>query len=71
MTLEDLIIRAHSLEETIRDAAPAARLEFQPEFSRVLQRIRRVGGNVPANLRALEYALGDELTESQFDNMPV
>lgn len=71
MTLEDLITRAHTLEMTIRGATPATRLDLQPEFNRVLHRIRHAGGQIPAHLRRLDQVLGDELTESRFDNMPV
>ncbi len=71
MTLEDLIIRAHKLETKIHEAAPSTRLDLQPEFDSALKHIRLAGGQIPPRLRRLEQTLGDELTESRFDNMPV
>ncbi|WP_283967647.1 hypothetical protein [Tritonibacter sp. AK171] len=71
MTTEQLMKRACHLEKQIRTASEVARLDLQPEFSRVLQHIKAAGESVPGHLRRTEQALNDELVERQFDNMPV
>jgi len=71
MTTEQLIERACHLEKAIRTAPEMDRLEFQPEFTRVMTRIKASGTPVPAHLRRTEQVLIDELVESQFDNMPI
>ena len=59
------------LEGRIGRAGPGARLDLQPEFSRVLESLSRDGVTVPRRLKQLEAALVDEAIEARFDNMPV
>lgn len=68
---QDLISVAEQLEQQIAGAQGPARLAMQPEFARVLDRMRTAGIKVPSRLRQLEDRLGDEMVEDQFDNMPV
>ena len=68
---QDLIDVAEHLEQKIMCAGGSDRLALQPEFARVLDRIRAAGLKVPSRLRQLEDRLGDEMVEDQFDNMPV
>jgi len=68
---QDLISVAEQLEQQIVGATGSARLSMQPEFARVLDRMRAAGIKVPSRLRQLEDRLGDEMVEDQFDNMPV
>lgn len=71
MTMEQLLERACLLEKKIRVAPECDRLDYQPEFDRVLGRIKAAGLQVPAHLRRTELALMEEMIERQFDNMPV
>ena len=71
MTVKDMLITAETMEKQIESANALARLAIQPEFHRLLQRIRADGGKVPFRLRRLEAMLCEEATEAQFDNMPV
>jgi hypothetical protein len=71
MTVQDMLTTAEAMEKRIESADASARLALQPEFHRILQRIRADGGKVPFRLRRLEAMLCEEATEAQFDNMPV
>lgn len=71
MTMDQLMERACRLEEQIRSAVDADRMALQPEFNRILNRIKDAGGAIPGHLRRTEQVLLDELVETQFDNMPV
>ncbi|KUP92302.1 hypothetical protein [Tritonibacter horizontis] len=71
MTTEQLLERACRLEQEIRSAPEIGRLDFAPEFSKVMTRIRASGMHVPGHLRRTEEVLHDELVETHFDNMPV
>jgi hypothetical protein len=67
----ELLHVAESLEIKIIAADPPDQLVFQPEFNRVLNRIRAAGLPVPHRLRRLDALLMDELLERSFDNVPV
>lgn len=71
MTAQELMKTAVKLETRIEGADPSVRLALQPEFHKVLQRLRAEGEAVPFRLRRLEAVLCDEATEARFDNMPV
>jgi hypothetical protein len=71
MTMDQLMERACRLEQQIRNAVDADRMALQPEFNRILNRIKDAGGVIPGHLRRTEQVLRDELVETQFDNMPV
>jgi len=71
MTTEQLIERACLLEQKIRATPELGRLDLQPEFTRVMNRLKATGVQVPAHLKRTEQVLNDEMIESQFDNMPV
>ncbi|MGR3678377.1 MAG: hypothetical protein ACU0AZ_10380 [Paracoccaceae bacterium] len=67
----ELLHVAESLEIKIIAADPPDQLVFQPEFNRVLNRLRAAGLPVPHRLRRLDALLMDELLERSFDNVPV
>lgn len=71
MTTQDLMTAAEQLERKISGANLAQRLELQPQFSKVLERLQAEGQQVPLRLRRLDAALCDEAVEARFDNMPV
>lgn len=71
MADHELIRVAEHLEQKIAGADASVRLSLQPEFSKVLERIRRAGLEVPSRLRQLDDRLTEECVEDQFDNMPV
>ena len=71
MTAHGLFKTAEFLEHKIEGANTSTRLALQPEFSRVLERLKAEGGPVPLRLRRLEASLCDEAIEARFDNMPV
>lgn len=71
MTAEQLIQDAERLETKINGANADTRLRLQPEFTRILDRIRDEGEQVPGRLRQLDAALVDEAIEARFDNMPL
>jgi len=71
MTAHDLIRDAEHLQTRIAGAAPDTRLRLQPEFTRLLDRLRQQGEQVPSHLRQLDARLMDEAIEAGFDNLPV
>lgn len=71
MSANHLIRDAERLEAQISDASAATRLRLQPEFTRILDRLRREGQPVPSRLRQLDAVLVDEAIEARFDNLPV
>ncbi|MCE8513061.1 hypothetical protein KBY24_14495 [Ruegeria pomeroyi] len=71
MTAQDLYHAAERLERRVTGAPLNIRLEVQPEFSRVVDRMRQHGLKVPARLRQLDAALCEDAVEARFDNMPV
>ena len=71
MTENDLSQTARQLEAAIVSASASKRLELQPQFDRVLQRLAREGHHIPARLRNLNAVLLDEAIEDRFDNLPV
>lgn len=71
MSSESLKQSAINLEAMIARADRAERLDLQPRFSRLIDRMAREGEAVPARLRNLNAALLDEAIEARFDNMPV
>ncbi|AAV94335.1 hypothetical protein SPO1031 [Ruegeria pomeroyi DSS-3] len=71
MTAQDLYRAAERLERRVEGASLNTRLELQPEFSKIMDRMRQQGLKVPARLRQLDAALCEDAVEAQFDNMPV
>lgn len=71
MPIRELKQRAEHLENRISRSDYLERLRLQPEFSRVIDRLRAEGVRVPTHLSNLEYSLAEEAIEAQFDNMPV
>ena len=71
MKTTELLQTAKLLEEKLVGANYAARRSLQPEFNRVLSRLRASGVTVPSNLLRLDRALGEEAIEAYFDNFPV
>ncbi len=71
MTTTELLQVAERLEKRIVGASSAVRRSMQPEFNRVLSRLRASGANVPSRLLRLDRALGEEAIEAYFDNFPV
>jgi hypothetical protein len=68
---QDLIRTAEALEQKIAGANSAARLAMQPEFARVIDRLRANRVDIPSRLLRLDAALVEEAVEDRFDNMPV
>ncbi|MCA0869941.1 hypothetical protein LCL97_03820 [Seohaeicola saemankumensis] len=71
MTTTELFKTAERLEQKIAGASSAQRIELQPQFSAVLERIQAAGDQVPLRLRRLDASLCDEAIEARFDNMPI
>lgn len=71
MTLDTLTRKAELLEKRISGANGATRLQLQPEFTRILDKLRAQGGDVPDRLKELDSVLVDEAIEARFDNMPL
>lgn len=71
MQILELKRHAENLESRIARTDYPERLRYQPEFSKVLARLRAEGARVPARLSNLNENLTDEAIEAQFDNMPV
>ncbi len=71
MTERNLLDVALRLERQILDAGPDQRLAMQPEFARVLDRLRVQRVEIPRRLLQLEAELADEAIEARFDNLPV
>jgi len=71
MTNQGLIRTARDLEQKIGQADSVGRLAMQPELTRVLERLKADGQQVPPGLRDLNNVLCDEAIENWFDNMPV
>ena len=71
MTVQDLYTEAERLEEKLCCACLETRLEMQPSVSKVLDRMRAYGVQVPSRLRRLDAALCEDAIEARFDNMPV
>lgn len=71
MSIDELKKTARNLEDMIAHAAPERRIALQPQFSRVLDRLRSQGQQVPTRMRDLDAALVDEVIEARFDNMPI
>lgn len=71
MSEYELLRAAERLEKQIGSATASKRLALQPEFTRVLGRLKAEGAPVPLRMRRLEADLTDEAIEARFDNMPV
>lgn len=68
---KDLFQIAEGLGREIERAPAKKRLDLQPQFTRVLRRMKNDGQRIPARLRSLDAVLLDEKIEAQFDNMPI
>lgn len=71
METTELLKIAEQLEQKIAVANLADRRSVQPEFNRVLSRLRTRGAQVPTRLLRLDRALGEEAIEDFYDNFPV
>ena len=71
MTAQDLYTEAERLEEKLCGACLETRLELQPSVSKVLDKMRAHGVQIPSRLRRLDAALCEDALEARFDNMPV
>jgi len=71
MTTTELLQAAKRLEEKLDGANHAVRRSLQPEYNRILCRLRASGVTVPSSLLHLDRALGEEVIEAYFDNYPV
>ncbi len=71
MTTHDLYSEAEQLEQKLQGACLDTRLELQPSVSKVLDRMRAQGLQIPSRLRRLDAALCEDALEARFDNMPV
>lgn len=71
MTAQDLYFEAEKLEQKLQGACLDTRLALQPNVSKVLDRMRARGVQIPSRLRRLDAALCEDAIEAQFDNMPV
>ena len=71
MTVHDLYTEAEQLEQRLRGACQDTRLALRPSVSRVIDRMKAQGVQVPPRLRRLDAALCEDAVEAQFDNMPV
>lgn len=71
MTAQDLYIEAEQLEQKLHGACLDTRLELQPSVSKVLDKMRARGVQIPSRLRRLDAALCEDALEARFDNMPV
>jgi len=71
METTELLQIAERLEAKIAGATDAARRSLQPEFNRVLSRLRASGVSVPPHLLRLDRTLGEEAIEAYFDNFLV
>ncbi|WP_424832952.1 hypothetical protein [Ruegeria sp.] len=71
MTAQDLFVEAEQLEQKLQNACLDTRLALQPSVSKVLDRMRERGVQIPSRLRRLDAALCEDALEAQFDNMPV
>lgn len=71
MGIEELKLKVEHLEQTIAIATPEKRLALQPQFSRLLTKLKEQGQQVPMRMRQLDSVLVDEVIEARFDNMPV
>lgn len=71
MTDQELFQEVERLERRVQGACLDTRLEVQPQFSRIMDRIRERGVRLPSRLRRLDAALCEDAAEAYFDNMPV
>ena len=71
MTAQELYTEAERLEEKLFGACLETRLELQPSVSKVLDKMRVHGVQIPSRLRQLDAALFEDALEARFDNMPV
>lgn len=71
MTAEELTKVAERLERQIAGANADGRLRLQPEFARVIDRLKAEGADVPRRMAALDAALAEEAIEARFDNLPL
>ncbi|AXT26737.1 hypothetical protein D1823_09155 [Ruegeria sp. AD91A] len=71
MTTKSLYSEAEQLEQKLRNASLDTRLALQPSVSKVIDRMRQEGMQVPSRLRRLDAALCEDAIEALFDNLPV
>lgn len=71
MTTKSLYSEAEQLERKLRNASLDTRLALQPSVSKVVDRMRQEGMQVPSRLRRLDAALCEDAIEALFDNLPV
>ncbi len=71
MTAQDLYTEAERLERKLNGACLDTRLALQPSVSKVLDKMRSQGVQIPSRLRRLDAALCEDALEARFDNMPI
>jgi hypothetical protein len=71
MKIEELKRRAENLEQKIARAEPQDRLNLQPQFAKLIARLKAEGEAVPVRMRRLDAVLVEEVIEARFDNLPV
>ncbi|WP_209505776.1 MULTISPECIES: hypothetical protein [unclassified Ruegeria] len=71
MTPTGLYSEAEQLERKLVNAGLETRLALQPSVSKIVDRMRQQGMEVPSRLRRLDAALCEDAIEAQFDNLPV
>ncbi|SMO77342.1 hypothetical protein [Ruegeria faecimaris] len=67
----DLYSEAEQLEKKLKGASVDTRLALQPSVTKVIEKMRLQGVEVPARLRRLDAALCEDVMEARFDNLPV
>lgn len=71
MTPTGLNSEAEQLERKLVNAGLETRLALQLSVSKIVDRMRQQGMEVPSRLRRLDAALCEDAIEAQFDNLPV
>lgn len=71
MTAINLYSEAENLEKKLKGAGLDTRLQLQPSFAKVIERMRQQGMRVPSRLRQLDAALCEDAMEARFDNLPI
>lgn len=71
MSQDKLFSEVEQLEKQLKGACLEARLALQPDVTRVLERMRQQGVQIPARLRQLDAALCEDVMEARFDNLPI
>lgn len=71
MIAQEIIHEVEMLERRLDGACLDTRLQMQPTVSKMVERMRAQGMQVPSRLRRLDASLCEDAIEARFDNMPV